>query len=333
MEDDLRQKALWDAVVQGLPLPHAECSPEYLHMLVRAAIWNEEDATVAALLNWPAFNDDGAFVNRQTPPHKWTLLSFAAFHGRCSAAALLLRAKARVDQEGRYFREPLFEAACHEDTRTAQLLLAAKASVHSAGPAGKLPLHAAALEGNNTDIVRILLSADASINARAHTLASPIYFAARTGRASWVKCLAEAKADVALVDFYGRTPLHVVGLSVQDHTLPDDHVAIVRTLLDANADVHARSRQGRTPVWSASFKGYGFLVPVLVNAKADVDAADDERATPLHIASRKGHIAVVEALICAKARVDSVDRRGRTPLMLAQGNSAVALALTQAHAS
>jgi hypothetical protein len=125
MEDDLRQKALWDAVVQGLPLPHTECSPGYLHMLVRAAIWNEQDATVAALLNWPAFNDDGAFVNRQTPPHKWTLLSFAAFHGRCSAAALLLRAKARVDQEGRYFREPLFEAACHEDTCTAQLLLAA----------------------------------------------------------------------------------------------------------------------------------------------------------------------------------------------------------------
>ncbi len=86
-------------------------------------------------------------------------------------------------------------------------------------------------------------------------------------------------------------------------------------------------------MWSASFKGYGFLVPVLVDAKADVDAADVERATPLHIASRKGHIAVVEALICAKARLDSVDRRGRTPLMLAQGNSAVALALTQAHAS
>ena len=113
------------------------------------------------------------------------------------------------------------------------------------GPAGKLPLHVAALEGRNTDIVRILLSANASLNALATMGGSPIHCAARAGRASWVKCLAEAKADVAVVDFHGRTPLHVVGLSVQDHALPEDHVAIVRTLLDANADVHAAGKEGR----------------------------------------------------------------------------------------
>jgi ankyrin repeat protein len=323
MEDDPGRALLWDAVVQGLPLPQAECSPEYLHMLLRAAIWNEEDAAVAALLDRPAFNagDDGAFVNLQTPPYKRTLLSLAAFHGRCNAAALLLRAKARVDLKDIYRRDPLSEAACHEDTRTAQLLLAAKALVRPTA------LLVVALEGRNTDIVRILLGANASINARAISLASPIHFAARAGRASWVQCLAEAKADAAPVDYCDRTPLHVVGLRPRAQAPPEDYVATVRALLGANADVHARSRQGRTPVWSASFKGCGFLVPVLVDAKADADAADAKRTTPLHIASREGHVAAVEALLCAKARPDSVDRKDRTPLMLATraGRSAAVL--------
>ena len=68
-------------------------------------------------------------------------------------------------------------------------------------------------------------------------------------------------------------------------------------LIEADANVDAKERDGQTALMNASVEGRVGVVEVLLSAKADVNAEDDQGFTALMSASLGGHADVVEVLL------------------------------------
>jgi hypothetical protein len=101
-----------------------------------------------------------------------------------------------------------------------------------------------AAKKGNVEAVRALLDADPGlILARDSDGSTPLHCAAWKGNEEVVVLLVERGAalmDENENDHWGGTPLHAAAHA--------NHRAIAETLIRAGADVHFRSRNGRTPL-------------------------------------------------------------------------------------
>ncbi|KAK4213862.1 ankyrin repeat-containing domain protein [Rhypophila decipiens] len=97
---------------------------------------------------------------------------------------------------------------------------------------------------------------------------------------------------------------------------------IARSLISKGADIQARDREGRSPVWWASCCGYGEIVRLLIEHGAKCHLKDSDGLDPLSIAVRYNHEEVICALLTGAAylALASVNpRSGDTALMYACG--------------
>jgi ankyrin repeat protein len=145
-------------------------------------------------------------------------------------------------------------------------------------PGERTALHLGALR-NHTDIVSLLISNGARINARDSVGNTALHLAAMYGHTEVAQLLVEAGADVEAQTAYlpGGTPLHLAALN-----------------------------------------GGGGVVQVLLNRNGNVDSviegSDGRRRTPLHLAAKEGHIEALDALLSGSANVDARDKDDRTGL-------------------
>lgn len=93
--------------------------------------------------------------------------------------------------------------------------------------------------------------------------------------------------------------------------------AMVKLLLDYNADIEIRDDLNRGLLHSAAIDGYEGIVRLLLEKGLDVDAKDQNGKTPLHDASRDGNHKVVEVLLGSSANPSIKDNYGRTPWTIA----------------
>ena len=109
------------------------------------------------------------------------------------------------------------------------------------------------------------------------------------------------------------------------------HEAIVRTLIDAIADVNKAMDNGMTPLYAPAQDGHETIVRALIEAGADVIQAKGDDATPLLMAAQRGHDTMVRALIVAGADLNKTKDDGVTPLILAahQGHETVVRVLIE----
>ena len=143
--------------------------------------------------------------------------------------------------------------------------------------------------------------------------------------------LIQAKADVDVEDFTGRTSLCFAAEM--------NNTEIALRLIQAKANVNAYAcavRLGGTPLLYAAQGNNTVLVLKPIQAKADVDMKG-QASKPLHGATKKNSAEVALQLIQAKrakSDVDVKDQDQNTPLHIAaQWNSAeLALQLIQAKA-
>src|SRR5690606_7406512 len=98
-----------------------------------------------------------------------------------------------------------------------------------------------------------------------------------------------------------------------------DDLDLVRTLIEAEADVHATTRLGGyTPLMFAARNGNSEIIAALLDAGARVDAATTNGTTPLMFAAASGSVEAVETLMAAGAEVNATENGfGQTALMFA----------------
>ena len=98
---------------------------------------------------------------------------------------------------------------------------------------------------------------------------TPLHWAAGNGNPTAVRILVEADADVEAESRTGATPLQWTAVFGNDP-------AVAVLLLDAGADPNARNENGRTTLhFAAHYNNEPALFVALVTAGADVDARDD----------------------------------------------------------
>ena len=154
-------------------------------------------------------------------------------------------------------------------------------------------LHWAVAHDADLDIIRTLVDAGVDVNARTRNGHTPLHF---------------APSDL---------PTRTRRLSALQSPQPQwYYTAVIKILVEAGADVNARSNTGETPLhWAASptyDNATGVLV--LVEAGADVNTRDEDGETPLYLALLHDNLVSALVLVAAGADVNAKDRRGETPL-------------------
>eukprot|EP00803_Ostreobium_quekettii_P002142 evm.model.scf_1508.1 EVM.evm.TU.scf_1508.1 scf_1508:2905-12724(+) len=90
--------------------------------------------------------------------------------------------------------------------------------------------------------------------------------------------------------------------------------------LTQGADLEARGTGGRTPLITASSRGFVPLVTDLLAAGALVDAKADDGTTALLAATKEGHRELVQLLMDSSADLEAQDNEGTTPIIAAARN-------------
>lgn len=109
---------------------------------------------------------------------------------------------------------------------------------------------------------------------------------------------------------YDKTPLHVA--------CEKNHVAAVRALIGAGADVEAQTAWGMTPLeWAsncAGNNGHTEVARFLLERGADIHFKGFFGATALHWAAANGHTETVDFLLANGARCDLQDGQRQSTL-------------------
>ena len=95
---------------------------------------------------------------------------------------------------------------------------------------------------------------------------------------------------------------------------------MVEVLLDCDADVNSRSRDGTTPLYAATYEPHPqtlHIVRLLLEHGANPNLRDDGGIAPLHCASFHGNVEVVRLLLKYGADVGPEDKEGKTPFQKA----------------
>jgi ankyrin repeat protein len=252
-----------------------------------------------------------------------------AAKARNSAAAVALLSK-RIDPN---ITEPDGTTALHwavryDEAMLVERLLKAGAKPNVANRYGVTPI-SLACESGSAAVVDQLLKAGVSPNATGPLGETALHTCAHTGNVDAAKALLARGAKVDAGDNWrGQTPLMWAAAQ--------GHAAMVRVLVEAGADVNARStvvtweRQrtaeprdkwlppgGFTALLLAARAGCVDCVTVLAKSGSNINEIDPESHSALVLALMNGEFDVAGALIDAGIDVNIADNVGRTGLYAA----------------
>jgi ankyrin repeat protein len=219
-------------------------------------------------------------------------LADAMKRGDKQAVQSLLKKKADVNAALSDGATALHWAAYLNDAETSALLIGAGAHVNVKNNYGVTPLALAAEQGNAT-ILQQLMKAGADPNDPINFInagETPLHHAARAGRVDAVNLLAWAGARINARESWN-------GQSALMWAAAEGHAPVVQALLDAGADLYARSNGGTTPFLFAVRKGDMASVKALLAAGVDVNEKRYDSATPLLVAIINGHEDLVDLLL------------------------------------
>lgn len=216
----------------------------------------------AAMLSVAATIDPTA---AQTPPSPEELKIYAGLHeaaakGDAAEIERLIAAGEKLDIQDSRSRTPLHVAVFFKHYSAVRALLKAGANPNALEYQRYDPLTIAAV-ANDTELVKILLAGGASArNVTSRYDGTALIAAAHLGHTDVVKLLIAAGAPLNHVNNLGWTALLeaiVLGSGGADH------IATVRALVEAGADVNLPDRQGVTPLQHARRRGYSEIARIL----------------------------------------------------------------------
>ena len=151
----------------------------------------------------------------------------------------------QLDREG---ETALMKASKYGDAAIVTDLLTKGADIHPVNSTGETALILASQAGYN-DIVKRLLDAGSNIHHRSHA-GTAIVMAAQEGHTEVLETLIKAGANINDVSTDSNdTPLHLVLKLIRER----DHLKkLVKLLVKAKANIHAKNNEGQTPLSLAS---------------------------------------------------------------------------------
>lgn len=151
----------------------------------------------------------------------------------------------------------------------------------------KTPLHLAALVGH-CEIVELLVSRGAAINATDRGGRTPLICAAGRPRDKVVQTLLRLGADTGLSAGGDTSPLH--------RAASNGNTKHINILLDHGVDVNLRLKGGTTALHAAASLGYIAAIELLLKRGADVNAKRQDGRTAKDSAFSAGHYAARDIL-------------------------------------
>ena len=197
---------------------------------------------------------------------KYGGLHAAAARGDIAEIKRLVAAEAELDARDGHGRTPLMVAAHRRDREAARALIKAGADVNALDAEHYDVLTIASVL-NDLAMVKLVLASGAD----ARLITSPyegtaLIAAAHLGHAAVVRALIAAKAPLDHVNNLGWTAL------IESIVLGDggsDHVATLRALVDAGADVNLADAAGARPLALARQRGHAAQARILEHAGAE----------------------------------------------------------------
>ena len=113
------------------------------------------------------------------------------------------------------------------------------------------------------------------------------------------------------------------GVDIEQRSGPDGktllhnavgNVAVVRYLVEHGADFEIISRDGWTPLITASYNGHTATVRYLLEQGADRDKANYHGKNSLHLAAFYGHLEITKLLMLYGADLNARTKEGRLPI-------------------
>lgn len=277
--------------------------------------WRRQEDRDASLC-WAAHRGDpadvqkwiarGAHVNGRNREGN-TALHEAARGGHMEVARLLLGCGARINALNRDGLTPVLLAVREDRRRLVEHLVKQGASV---------TLHVPAYLGDSERTAE-LIAAGADVNAPGPYGWTPLHVAVFRRRPNIIRLLILAAADLDIhakgsvwqSDRRYGSPLHLAAhCGFQD---------MVEVLVDAGADVNARTRWGETPLYIAVEQGRTGMVEFLLARGADADITGNRHYCddmPLGLAVSMGRLDLVKALLAGGADASIKSNTGKTPL-------------------
>ena len=251
-----------------------------------------------------------------------TALMIASDEGHADVVSALLAKGAKVNMAANDGYTALMYASYEGHIAIVAALLAADANVNQKDTFGVTALEIASAKGH-TEIVEMLRAT----GVRSSTYPPPI-LNQNSSRGFSMDDLDEPQTP-------GRERAYAGALEGMDGVLfgaaRDGDLGLVQKLLQrgVNPDDTTGSKYGNTPLMAASEKGHVAIVRALLDAGANVKHATNDGWTALYLASSSDNVAIVEMLLAAGASINKATDVGRTALMAASasGRTAIVVAL------
>jgi len=204
-----------------------------------------------------------------------------------------------------------------------------------------------AIEGNNKEVVKLLIARGADVNAKNWQGDSLLHLAVKSGNHDILKLLLVSKADVNARNESLQTPIFEAvrfqmpyqgkGGFAPSFSGPDQSQyyksisplpikELIQLLLEYGAEVNIKDRFGETPLHSVTTAE---IVELLLARGALINAPRDDGATSLHLAAKDMNADVVKALLEHGANINAKNRFGETPLHIATTEGIVKLLLAR----
>jgi ankyrin repeat protein len=206
-------------------------------------------------------------------------------------------------------RTPLLVATMHNPSaEVVKLLITRGADARAVDKLQATALHTAAVAAD-IDTLRVLLDAKVDVNARDAADFTPLMVAAANGSVGAVKLLLSRGARVNDASGAGEVIIHAPArvkngmLALGSFTplllaAPVGSTELVKTLIDAGADVNAKDLRGMTPLMLAVATDHYDLdkIRLLLHTGAHLDVMTPDGETALDLAQKFGETPVVALL-------------------------------------